>query len=136
MLASEQALRKESERLKTIEEQARKSAQEKMNFDMEQAKQKEINEKETATHKISELIAKQQHLEQEKINLEEKNKLLTEQIYSLEYVKQKEINEKETATHKISELIAKQQHLIFSSIIFDFFAALIRHCSDSSNILI
>ncbi|HXH54737.1 MAG TPA: hypothetical protein VNK03_03220 [Gammaproteobacteria bacterium] len=142
MLASEQALRKESERLQMIEEQARKAAEEKMRSDieqanntiltalgkyttvkeknkllteqiynLEQAKQKEINEKETAIHKVSEFVDKQQHLEEEKTKLEEKNKLLTEQIYSLEHVKQKEINEKETAIHKISELVAKQQHL-------------------------
>jgi hypothetical protein len=141
MLASEQSLRKEAERLKMIEEQARKAAQEKISsamaqanqtvlsvldkytmtkeknkllaeqiYSLEYAKQKETDEKETATHKASELVAKQQHLEQEKTSLEEKNKLLTEQIYSLEYAKQKETDEKETATHKVSELITKQQN--------------------------
>jgi len=72
---------------------------------------KETDQKETAIYKISELVVKQQHLDQEKTNLEGKNKLLTEQLYSLEHAKQKETDQKETAIHKISELVAKQQQL-------------------------
>lgn len=59
-------------------------------------------------HKVEILMASDKAIKQ---SLEEKNKALTEQIYSLEYAKQKEIDEKTSAEYQVSVLVAQQQRL-------------------------